>query len=366
MKKLLLLLFLAPVFSATMLAQQSCQAYFYADSNACPSMTFIDYSFVDSTGGDYIVSYSWDFGDGNTSNFPYGTNTYTANGTYTVCLTIVTFLGCTSTYCEQVYIGCLGGGGGSCQAWFFQDSITPCPTVNFYNGSYAPAGIMSYYYDFGDGSSSTAANPSHTYTANGMYLACLYITAADSCTDSYCEWINIDCYGGNGGNCQAMFAQDSVTNCPTFSLYDISSSNSQILSYFYDFGDGYTSTSMNAVHDYTANGTYQICLTITTADSCTSTYCTTVVVNCLSGLEEGVLSNSFVSPNPAQNKLTLHLEQAQDIRFRILGMNGAVYAQGVRPAQLAHQFELDGLSQGMYLLEIEAQGTKEVLRFIRE
>lgn len=362
MKKLLLLLFFAPLLSANLLAQSGCQAYFYADSNACPTVTFFDYSYVDSLNGDYIVSYSWDFGDGNTSSSSFGTNTYSANGIYTVCLSITTNTGCTSTYCEAAYINCIGG-GGNCQAMFYQDSLA-CPTVSFYNASTSPAGILSYYYDFGDGNYSTSANPTHTYTSNGLYLACLTITAADSCSDTFCSYVYVDCLGG--GACHAMFTQDSVTACPTFNVYDNSTANSQILSYFYDFGDGYTSNAMYASHDYTANGTYQICLTITTADSCTSTYCETVVVNCIGGLEENVFANSYVSPNPAQQQLTLHLDQAQDIHFRIIGLNGAVYAQGVRPAQMVHQFELDGLSQGMYLLEIEAQGSREVLRFIRE
>lgn len=49
------------------------------------------------------LSYSWDFGDGNTSNDPNGEHTYSDNGTYEVCLTVSNDCG-ENTYCESVDI----------------------------------------------------------------------------------------------------------------------------------------------------------------------------------------------------------------------------------------------------------------------
>ena len=363
MKKLLLLLVLATSLGTSATAQFGCQAYFYANTIGCPQISFYDYSYVDSLNGDSVTSWSWSFGDGGSSTSMNPTNTYAGNGAYVVCLTIGTQQGCQSSFCDTININCIGGGGGSCQAAFYQDSATNCPTINLNNASTSTSGIIGYYYDFGDGSNSTSANPTHTYSANGLYTVCLTIFAQDSCTSTYCENVQIGCLGGQSG-CQAYFYQDSSA-CPTVSLIDGSTGSGAITSYYYDFGDGASSTSMDPIHTYTANGTYTVCLTIV-ADSCSDTYCQTIQIGCIAGLEETVFENSYVSPNPAQNQLTLQLDQDRDIRYRIYGMNGSVYASGERAASSVHRFELDNLAQGMYLLEIETEGAREVLRFMKE
>lgn len=49
------------------------------------------------------ITYSWDFGDGNTSNLENPTNTYTTSGTYTICLTITDDCG-SDTYCDTITV----------------------------------------------------------------------------------------------------------------------------------------------------------------------------------------------------------------------------------------------------------------------
>ena len=61
------------------------------------------------------------------------------------------------------------------------------------------------------------------------------------------------------------------------------SSPRSLTSWDWDFGDGNTSTSQNPFNVYMANGTYMVCLTISTSDSCSSTYCDTVVITCNGG-----------------------------------------------------------------------------------
>ncbi len=365
MKKLLLLLLFGPLLGGTAAwAQPGCQAYFNANTSGCPQVAFNDWSWVDSLSGDQVISWYWSFGDGNTSTQSAPVNTYSSNGLYGVCLTITTQSGCTSSYCDTVSINCIGG-QGNCQAGFIQDSMN-CPTVSFYNASGASSGIASFYYDFGDGTTSTSANPVHTYTTNGVYTVCLTIIANDSCTSTYCNQVVVDCLGGGQGNCQAGFIQDSSTNCPTITLYNASTSVSGIASYFYDFGDGSTSTLAIPTHTYTANGVYTVCMTVIANDSCTDTYCETVIIDCIAGLEENFFEGSYLSPNPTAGQLTLHLDQAQDIRYRIYGMNGALFEDGQRSAATSHNFDTWSLSEGMYLLEIETKGARKVLRFIKK
>lgn len=71
--------------------------------------------------------------------------------------------------------------------------------------------IVGYLWNFGDGSTSTDANPSHTYTANGSYVVCVTIVVlnpfGECCTETFCTEIYVegDCFGegkaapGNSG-----------------------------------------------------------------------------------------------------------------------------------------------------------------------
>ena len=62
---------------------------------------FSDVSFSEAS----IVSWTWDFGDGNMGNNPdYTTHSYEANGSYTVCLNIEDANGCVSTECKIINI----------------------------------------------------------------------------------------------------------------------------------------------------------------------------------------------------------------------------------------------------------------------
>jgi len=92
-------------------AQMACEAGFQANLSNCPDIAFINSSIPGggSGGAATIISWDWDFGDGNTSMLETPMNTYPSNGDYIVCLTIVTDNGCTSTICDTVSIPCLVG-----------------------------------------------------------------------------------------------------------------------------------------------------------------------------------------------------------------------------------------------------------------
>lgn len=129
-------------------------------------------------GGRQIGEYDWDWGDGT----PHGTgptpqHAYAIPGTYTVVLNVIDNTGQRTAASKTVEIV-----SAKPKAEF---SISP-PTATAgvtsvtFNGtlSTAPAGrtIAGYAWDFGDGSSSTAANPSHVYAAAGTYTVVLTVT----------------------------------------------------------------------------------------------------------------------------------------------------------------------------------------------
>ena len=151
-------------------------------------------SFSDSSSAVGSYTRSWSFGDGTTSDGHAPSHTYTAYGTYTVCLKIVdTTNHCDDKYCVTVTIA----KNGHCNAAFtFTDSSgTVHFTADTANGHHAKFG-----WNFGDGTHSADRNPKHTYSKPGVYTVCMEV--ADSpCSDRQCHDITIGhpsyCITGN-------------------------------------------------------------------------------------------------------------------------------------------------------------------------
>jgi len=232
-----------------------------------------------------ITSWTWDFGDGTTSTEQDPVHNYADAGTYYVCLTIESAdsgVSCTDTYCMDVVVG--GGGGNDCLADFYHtiDSAGGNYTVVQFHDLSTPVGMIdSWFWDFGDGATSTEQNPVHAYNISGYADVCLTITSdSGSCTSTEC--MNILITGGGGGDCQANFyyTYDSIPGSSfVVFFHDMSVPVGLIDTWYWDFGDGTTSIEQNPVHTFTAAGEYNACLTITTDSiSCTSTYCELVYI----------------------------------------------------------------------------------------
>ncbi|MGB0651658.1 MAG: PKD domain-containing protein [Thermoplasmatota archaeon] len=148
--------------------------------------TFTDLS-ADADGT--VVSWSWDFGDGATSNVQHPVHGYADNGDYTVCLTVTDNDGATDTSCQVITVLNVAP-----TAAFTGDPASPSNTepTDFTDGSSDPDGtVESWSWDFGDGSTSTDPNPSHQYENGGTYTVCLTVTDNDGATDTTCSDVTI-------------------------------------------------------------------------------------------------------------------------------------------------------------------------------
>jgi len=114
----------------------------------------LEYAFTNTSGGSE-GTYSWDFGDGNTSTDENPNYTYAAEGTYNVCLT-VTNATAADTFCEDVFVYAL-------PTVIFNPTITD----NFVSFDGVVFGTATdYFWDFGDGNTATgsiAPNPTSDY-----------------------------------------------------------------------------------------------------------------------------------------------------------------------------------------------------------
>lgn len=83
----------------------------------------------------------------------------------------------------------------------------------------------------------------------------------------------------SGSTCQADFSSYNTPGTTSFSFSDMSSgAGVAITSWAWDFGDGSTSTQQNPSHTYNMTGNILVCLTIGTANGCSSVFCDSVNV----------------------------------------------------------------------------------------
>jgi PKD repeat protein len=255
--------------------QPDCQASFSAYTYGNCEINFTDQSYSNSAN---IVSWNWDFGDGNTSTDQNPVHHYGAAGFYTITLTISSSDGCSATETQQLSVDSCNT-QPNCQASFgyFHGSATGTGNnceVFFTDQSYSSnANIISWYWDFGDGATSSMPNPVHQYTADGTYAVTLHISTADSCFSTASQQVSVDNCNPQP-DCQAIFgffhgnAAGTGNACEIHFTDQSYSSSGSIVNWFWDFGDGTTSSSQNPIHQYSADGTYSVKLSIFTADSC--------------------------------------------------------------------------------------------------
>ena len=262
----------------------------------------LDVQFTDqSTAGTApITAWSWTFGDGGTSTAANPLHHYAAAGTYDVTLSVTSTAG-SDTTTQTGYVVVTQPPAAAFDA--APKSGEHPLTVQFTDQSTAgSAPITSWSWTFGDGASSTVQNPSHVYNAAGTYDVALTVTTAD----------------GNDVATKPGFI--TVTNPPVPPAAEFSASTtsggtplavtftdlstpgtSPITSWAWTFGDGGTSTESNPTHTYTLPGTYNVALSVTTADGTDTMTKNGYVTACLAPTADFVsLITSGTAPFTAQ------------------------------------------------------------------
>ncbi|MCG6900791.1 MAG: S8 family serine peptidase [Gammaproteobacteria bacterium] len=177
--------------------------------------------------------------------------------------------------------------------------------VSFSDQSSDPDGsISTWHWDFGDGSSSNAQNPTHTYAA-GSYAVTLTVTDDGGASASRTQGISVDTGGTSNEPPVAAFTYSC--NGKTCS-YDAGNSTDDtgIVSYAWDFGDGNSSTGEVTQHDYTSQGTYRVTLAVTDEDNLTSSVGTSLRVK-----NRGSTSGSAGSDGGSSGTTTLEAEKGR-------------------------------------------------------
>ncbi|MGN7919851.1 collagenase [Lysobacter sp. 22409] len=158
-------------------------------------------------------------------------------------------------------------------------------TVNFSDSSSDPDGsIASRQWSFGDGTSSTATNPSKTYATAGTYTVRLTVTDNRGATATTSKSVTVT---GGTSNTPPVAAFTTRIEGLKVSFTDGSSdADGSIASRSWNFGDGTSSTATNPVKTYAAAGTYAVQLTVTDNRGARTTLAKSVTVSSGGGLPE--------------------------------------------------------------------------------
>ena len=142
----------------------------------------------------------------------------------------------------------------------------PLPVRFSSAGSSDPDGDqLTYAWSFGDGATSQAANPSHTYSAGGTYTATLIVRDSNGGADTASARITVSDPVGNTAPTASASASPLSGIAPLvvrFSSAGSSDPDGDALTYRWNFGDGSISTAANPSHTYNAAGNYVASVTV--------------------------------------------------------------------------------------------------------
>lgn len=242
----------------------------------------VDMTSIDGT----IQSILWDFGDGTTSTEVSPSHTFSA-GTYNVVVDVTSDRGV--HYHGNVTISVYN------HAPTVTVSANPLGgkaplQVQFNASAEDPDGlIVSYLWSFGDGLTSSQQNPIHTYTSTGTFNVSLIVKDNDGATAKDTITIKVT---SNIPPTAEILASATEGTAPLTVHFEGNGmdEDGQIISYFWNFGDGSTSTEQNPVHTYQSSGVYTVTLTVT--DDSGAKGSTNITINVLEPPAVQILSHS--------------------------------------------------------------------------
>jgi PKD repeat protein len=234
-------------------------------------------SSINTTNGNSISSWAWDFGDGQlvTDQNPPG-HLYADENIYDVELIVVSNNGCSDTIIKTT-------------------AIYPNPVVSFsvpdvcslspaefsdastVSTAHSSNQINDWAWDFGDGNTDDVQNPVHTYAIDSLYNAVLTITTDHNCSAK--DSVTVTVFPKP----KAKFLNDSLCLGGNSVFQDLSSINSsngdQIIDWSWDFDDDSVSNTQNPDHTYLTPGNYNTELIVTSDFGCKDTANGTVIVH---------------------------------------------------------------------------------------
>lgn len=263
-------------------------ADYSSNNNICEGDT-IFFTNLSTIANGAIVSYLWDFGDGNTSPDQDPFYVFDTAGVINVWLYTSSLNGCIDSISYPITIydkpevdfgfstACLNE-----QPIQFSDSTT----LNF-------GTVIQTVWDFGDGNSSVGINPTHTYAAPGAYTVSLIKTSSNGCTDSAFHTVNIF----PEPTADFSLTRVSADSCGPNQQFQFTNLSVGAQGFLWDFRSN-TNPNVDTLRDvnsplftYNDTGVYEIQLIATNGFGCTDTMVRSVVISPIP--DAGFIADTF-------------------------------------------------------------------------
>ncbi|MBI2271082.1 MAG: PKD domain-containing protein [Bacteroidetes bacterium] len=253
------------------------------------------------TGNTGSLTYSWNNGLGN------GTGPYTVTPSQPTTYVVTITNSCGTVIKDSIKVNF----NPPPTVLFSPDTLEGCTPVTIYFSDQSLTGnnsdpITSWFWSFGDGSTSTLQNPSHTYNNAGTYSVVLQVTTLQGCTNS------------NSANPvliiahpipNALFSVNSTNLLIPVDLLKCNNQSTGATIYYWSFGDGATSNQTDPEHKYNTSGNYVIQLIATSAFGCADTMYLDVTVTPTITFPSAFTpdpnsnSNGYYDPNSLDNNI---------------------------------------------------------------
>jgi len=213
-----------------------------------------------------IISWDWDFGDGDTSILQSPQHQYSNYGDYIVDLIVVTDSGCVGSFTDTIFVieppsaifspinGCTRK-----NILFMDNSSTNTGTIN------------QWHWDFNDNwatvDTSILSQPTHSFDSIGIYNTELIVTTTNGCSDTISQNINIKKTPD-----VAFSFQDACMLGPVYFVDETQTEAwESIMTWKWTFGNGNSSNSANPYQSYDTAGTYPVTLIVQSLNGCWDT-----------------------------------------------------------------------------------------------
>lgn len=167
-------------------------------------------------------------------------------------------------------------------AAFIMNSTSGTEPLSVRFTDYSTNTPTSWYWDFGDGNTSTTQNPVHTYAFNGTFSVSLTATnSGGSNTLTYSDIISVagdETDTSSATEPVAEFSVNLTSGSAPLSIQFTDGSSNTPTSWYWLFGDGeYDNVNQSPTHTYTSAGTYTITFTATNSAGSNTTTATITV-----------------------------------------------------------------------------------------
>ncbi len=208
-------------------------------------------------------SYYWDFGNGTFSTLTNPSTIYTTPGTYSIKLIAMSANGHIDSTIATNWITVFPNSISD----FHTTNTISCITGNSFSFINTSLNSVNCFWEFGDGSTTTIQNPTHSYVSPGNYTIKLTSYNSFDCVDTKI----IDDYIHVVEKPVAAFTVNDTSASERKQVFNFNSTTSNVNSWFWKFGNGDISIVENPKYIYNDIGTYTVSLIVRNENGCTDT-----------------------------------------------------------------------------------------------